>query len=388
MNQRNLMKNLIRTVVALLILLATLLAVLFVIDMQKPQDGEVQIIPSAQPTPQPTPLVQTANLLMGGDALLHGAVYTDARDEEGNYDFTEMMSSLQRVTPQYELKYYNQETILGGTELGLSTYPRFNSPQEFGDAMVGLGFNLVSLANNHTLDRGEEAVLASLDYWQQQPVMTAGSYRSAQQKEEVQIGEVNGITYTLLSYTYGTNGIPVPQGKEYLVNVYTEQMLREDISRAREQVDVLIVAMHWGTEYTFEPTQQQRQMAQLLAELGVDIIIGSHPHVVQPIDWIDDTLVVYSLGNLISAQDGIEKRVGLLAGVTITKTTLEGESVVTLSDVRADLVFTHYDSGYRNFKLKFFDEIQENELDDIWGVYAEYGKIVTSGSAEVDLGGL
>ena len=165
-------------------------------------------------------------------------------------------------------------------------------------------------------------------------------------------------------------------------------MLREDISRAREQVDVLIVAMHWGTEYTFEPTQQQRQTAQLLADLGVDIIIGSHPHVVQPIDWIDDTLVVYSLGNLISAQDGIEKRVGLLAGVTITKTTLEGESVVTLSDVRADLVFTHYDSGYRNFKLKFFDEIQENELDDIWGVYAEYGKIVTSGSAEVDLGGL
>ena len=137
-----------------------------------------------------------------------------------------------------------------------------------------------------------------------------------------------------------------------------------------------------------EPTQQQRQTAQLLADLGVDIIIGSHPHVVQPIDWIDDTLVVYSLGNLISAQDGIEKRVGLLAGVTITKTTLEGESVVTLSDVRADLVFTHYDSGYRNFKLKFFDEIQENELDDIWDVYAEYGKIVTSGSAEVDLGGL
>lgn len=142
-----------RTVIALLIILGALLMVLAVITVQKPRDGEVQVAFTPQPTlsPQPTPVVEKAELIMAGDALLHGAVYADARTSEGSYDFTDMMSTLNRVTNHYDLKYYNQETILGGTELGLSTYPCFNSPQEFGDTMMNLGFNLVSLANNHTL---------------------------------------------------------------------------------------------------------------------------------------------------------------------------------------------------------------------------------------------
>ena len=389
MNQKQTMKNLMRTVIALLILLGTLLMVLAVITLQKPKNGEVQVaVTPPVATPQPTPVVEKAELIMAGDALLHGAVYTDAKTAEGNYDFTEMMSTLNRVLDHYDLKYYNQETILGGTELGLSTYPCFNSPQEFGDTMMDLGFNLVSLANNHTLDRGEQAILNSLDYWSNQNARTAGSYSSFDDREELRVREINGIRYTLLSYTYGTNGIPVPEGKEYLVNVYTDEMLAEDIAKARGEVDVLMVAMHWGEEYTHEPTAEQRRLAQLLADLGVDIIIGSHPHVVQPIEWIDDTLCIYSLGNLISAQDGTFKRVGLLAGVTITKTTFEGQSHIQLSAPRADLVYTQYTPGYHHFKLKFFDEIEESELKDVWGVYDQYGKIVTDGGAVSQLGGL
>ena len=383
MNQKQTMKNLMRTVIALLILVGTLLMVLAVITLQKPKNGEVQVaVTPLAATPQPTPVVEKAELIMAGDALLHGAVYTDAKTAEGNYDFTEMMSTLNRVLDHYDLKYYNQETILGGTELGLSTYPCFNSPQEFGDTMMDLGFNLVSLANNHTLDRGEQAILNSLDYWSNQNALTAGSYSSFDDREELRVREINGIRYTLLSYTYGTNGIPVPEGKEYLVNVYTDEMLAEDIAKA------LMVAMHWGEEYTHEPTAEQRRLAQLLADLGVDIIIGSHPHVVQPIEWIDDTLCIYSLGNLISAQDGTFKRVGLLAGVTITKTTFEGQSHIQLSAPRADLVYTQYTPGYHQFKLKFFDEIEESELKDVWGVYDQYGKIVTDGGAVSQLGGL
>ena len=120
--------------------------------------------------------------------------------------------------------------------------------------MMDLGFNLVSLANNHTLDRGEQAILNSLDYWSNQNALTAGSYSSFDDREELRVREINGIRYTLLSYTYGTNGIPVPEGKEYLVNVYTDEMLTEDIAKARGEVDVLMVAMHWGEEYTHEPT--------------------------------------------------------------------------------------------------------------------------------------
>ena len=390
MNQKQTMKNLMRTVIALLILVGTLLMVLAVITLQRPKDGEVQIAvtPQTTSTPQPTPIVEKAELIMAGDALLHGAVYTDAKTAEGGYDFTEMMSTLNRVVDHYDLKYYNQETILGGTELGLSTYPCFNSPQEFGDTMMNLGFNLVSLANNHTLDRGEQAILNSLDYWSNQNALTAGSYSSFDDREELRVRQINGISYTLLSYTYGTNGIAVPKGKEYLVNVYTDEMLLEDIAKARGEVDVLMVAMHWGEEYTHDPTAEQRRLAQLLADLGVDIIIGSHPHVVQPIEWIDDTLCIYSLGNLISAQDGTYKRIGLLAGVTITKTIFEGQSHIQLSAPRADLVYTQYTKGYHNFKLKFFDEIEESELKDVWGVYDQYGKIVTDGGAVDQLGGL
>ncbi len=390
MSQKQTMKNLMRTVIALLIILGALLMVLAVITVQKPRDGEVQVAFTPQPTlsPQPTPVVEKAELIMAGDALLHGAVYADARTSEGSYDFTDMMSTLNRVTNHYDLKYYNQETILGGTELGLSTYPCFNSPQEFGDTMMNLGFNLVSLANNHTLDRGEQAILNSLDYWSNQNALTAGSYSSFDDREELRIREINGISYTLLSYTCGTNGIPVPEGTEYLVNVNTDEMLPEDIAKARGDVDVLMVAMHWGEEYTHEPTAEQRRLAQLLADLGVDLIIGSHPHVVQPIEWIDDTLCIYSLGNLISAQDGTYKRVGLLAGVTITKTTFEGQSHIQLSAPRADLVYTQYTRGYHHFKLKFFDEIEESELKDAWGVYDQYGKIVTDGGAVSQLGGL
>ena len=388
MKQKQLMKNLIRTIVALLIVISTLLLVLVVTDNQKPKDGQLEVTPTPAVTEEPAPVVQQAELLMAGDALLHGAVYKDAETADGGYDFTEMMSSLSRVTGNYDLKYYNQETILGGTELGLSTYPCFNSPQEFGDTMIDLGFNMVSLANNHTLDKGQKGIASSLEYWSGKDVLTAGSYASFEDREEMRIREINGISYTMLSYTYGTNGIPVPEGKEYLVNVYTDEMMIEDIRKVRGEVDVLMVAMHWGSEYTHEPTEEQRRVAQLLADEGVDIIIGCHPHVVQPIEWIDDTLCIYSLGNMISAQDGIYKRVGLLAGLTITKTTYEGQSYIQITDPRADLIFTQYRPGYHDFKLKFFDEVTEEELNDVWGVYDQYGKIVTSGNAEVRLGGL
>lgn len=388
MKQQKLAKTLGGIVITLLIILSCMIAVLFMMRLQN-EDTIQEQIPQQSATPAP-PMkeIKELDLLMAGDALLHSAVYADAKTTAGTYDFTEMMSSLDRVTRRYDLKYYNQETILGGEALGLSTYPRFNSPQQFGDAMMNLGFNLVSLANNHTLDRGEEAIFSGLDYWDQQKAMTAGSYRSFEDRNQVDVREMNGITYTMLAYTYGTNGIPIPQGKEYLVNVYTKEMLEEDIQRARSQVDVLLVSMHWGDEYSFTPNAKQEELALMLADLDVDVIIGSHPHVVQPIQWIDDTLCVYSLGNMISAQDGIYKRVGLLASVKITKTIENGVSTISLSEAKGDLIFTQYKKGYKDFKLKFFDEIEPSELDDIWGVYEEYGDIVTSKDDTIQLGGL
>lgn len=322
-------------------------------------------------------------LIMGGDALLHASVYNDAKQENGDYDFSSMLKALEDVIPKYDLAFYNQETILGGKELGLSTYPAFNSPQEFGDNMLSLGFNLVSLANNHTLDRGEKAVRSSLAYWKDKPALTAGSYESFQTRNAPKILEKNGIKYALLAYTYGTNGIPVPKGKEYLVNVYTKAMLENDIRAIRKQVDLLIVSMHWGIEYEFEPNAEQKKYAKLLADLGVDLVIGTHPHVVQPVEYIGDTLVFYSLGNLISAQKGTNKRIGMLGSVEIEK--LENGKVA-IKNPKAELIYTYYNSRFRDFKLMWFSELNNAILPDYKKIYKQYTNIITQGKSEIQIG--
>ena len=327
-------------------------------------------------------IVETADVFMVGDALLHGAVYKQA-EHNGVYDFSGMVEVLGEIVDDYDLKFYNQETILGGTELGLSTYPTFNSPQEFGDAMMDLGFNLVSLANNHTMDRGQKALAASHEYWAAQDALTAGSYASFEERNTVDVREVNGISYTLLSYTYGTNGIPVPEGKEYLCNVYTEEMLKEDISAARELVDVLIVSMHWGTEYTHTPTETQESLAQLLADLDVDLVIGHHPHVIQPVVWIDDTLVYYSLGNLISAQDGTPRLIGMMGAVEIEKKITKSGTEVKLHNAKGDLIYTSYGWAYSDLHLKTFDELPEMQ-----DTYEEYCEIITRYDDSIQVGGI
>lgn len=255
------------------------------------QEAQAKIAPDSPPkrTKRLFTRAHSLSLVMAGDALLHTPVYTDAQKVDSStgaitYNFAKMFAPIAPLIARYDLAFYNQETILGGTELGLSSYPSFNSPQEFGDTMLSLGFNLISLANNHTLDKGERGVRAMLAYWHTKeaesiaramPITIAGSYTSQEDRDKPRIYEKNGITYALLAYTYGTNGIPIPKGKEYLVNVYTKDMLIRDVKALRDKVDLLLVSMHWGIEYDFAPSKEQREFAALLASLGVDIVIGN-----------------------------------------------------------------------------------------------------------------
>ena len=340
------------------------------------------------PTPSPEVKNYSVQLCMVGDALLHGAVYTDAKQADGTYDFSSMLENVAPIFGNCDLAYYNQETILGGTELGLSSYPRFNSPYEFGDNMVDIGFNLVSTANNHTLDKDEQGVINSLTYWKEKPVVTAGSYLSWEDRDKVNVYEKNGITYAFLAYTYGTNGLVAPLGKEYLVNVYNEKMVVDDVSKVKDMVDVVIVSMHWGQEYTFTPSQEQEHYARLLADAGASIIIGAHPLVIQPVEWIDDTIVFYSLGNFISAQDTLNKRIGMIGGVKINKTVVNGKSVVEITQPEADLIYTYYDGSIRNFKLYLFSQLSDDILSNHESIYEEYIKIITERDDQIRIGGL
>lgn len=341
------------------------------------------------------------SLIMVGDNLIHSSVYKDAkRLGNGEYNFKPIIEYIKEKVQGYDLAYYNQETILGGSEMEVSDYPTFNSPQEAGDAMLDAGFNLVSLATNHTMDRGEKAVLNSRKYWNEhsKEALAVGSYSSKEEQEKIEIREKNGITYAMLNYTYGTNGMPVPSEKDYLVNVWPtdlnindpkrdknyqayKEQVKKDIEKVRSQVDVLIVAMHWGVEYTHNPTEYQIDSAKFLAENDVDIVIGTHPHVIQPVTWIDDTLVFYSLGNFVSAQlqnQNYNKMVGLMSSLTITKTVKGDDVKISIGNVQNELIFTSYNAkSWSNFKVvPFSNENIAKYLSNYKSVYETYKKVV------------
>ena len=320
------------------------------------------------------------SLVMVGDALLHSSLYNDGY-QNGVYDFKKQLEYIKPIIQNYDLAFYNQESILGGTSLGLSDYPTFNSPQEFGDAMIDAGFNMVSLANNHTLDKGEKAVISSCEYWKEKDVLTSGSYSSNEEANEIRIKEKNGIKYTLLAYTYGTNGISVPSGKEYLVNLYSDEKVKEDIEKVRDKVDLLIVSMHWGTEYQAEPTEEQKRQANYLSSLGVDIIIGTHPHVIQPITYIDDTLVIYSLGNFISAQstnNDYNTMVELMSSIDVIKEEKDGKVNIKLDNLNNELLYNYYQKGSRwtNFKVIPFSQMNASYNSDYQRLYNKYSEVV------------
>lgn len=295
--------------------------------------------------------VYKINMLATGDALIHNAVYweyaTGNRDT-GPYNFDGALDYVRDIVSEYDIAYYNQETpFAGGLPDG---YPRFSTPSEFGDAMIKAGFNMISTATNHTIDKGEDGILNFYNYLKNKDgIIFNGIADNATARNNFMIGEKNNITYTMLSYTTSTNGLPVPSGKDYLVNVYDAEQVKSDIEAVRDKVDVLIVAMHWGVEYASTPNSDQQEIAQYLADLGVDIILGAHPHVLQPITWIDDTLVMYSLGNFISNQYGTDdynKLVGFMATLDITKTvTPEGDVDITIDNLGGELIFTKYNGN-------------------------------------------
>ncbi len=335
------------------------------------------------------------DLLMVGDVLIHDRLYTSMKTSDG-YDFRPALTYIKDIVKDYDLAYYNQETILGGSEIGLSSYPSFNSPYEVGDAMIDAGFNLVSLATNHTLDRGEKAITNSINYWNgKNDVLTAGSYLSSEDRNKINIREINNISYTMLNYTYGTNGIKVPSGKDYFVNVWPcngsnpsydseyqeyKRIVKEDVERVRDKVDLLIVAMHWGVEYTHTPTAYQIDMANYLESLGVNIIIGTHPHVVMPVTFINDTLVIYSLGNFLSAQEtniDYNTTVGLLSTIKITKyIDKDNNSSIKLSDINNELVYT-YSKNNNDYKvIPFSNPDIKTYLSDCERIYNKYSSVI------------
>lgn len=309
--------------------------------------------------PPPVPEVPKADYLTivaAGDNLYHDVMIRDG--EEGDYEaaYTEIRPLVEKA----DVAFINQETLLAGADFGFSGYPRFNTPQALGRAIAAAGFNVVNHATNHIMDKGEKAVFATMDFWDTIPgVSILGIHRSEDDRRRPLLVKKNNISLGFLSYTYGTNGIPVPADKPYLVSLIDTEIMAREIDALRPLCDVLVVSMHWGEEYLSVPSDAQKKLAAFLAEHQVDLVIGHHPHVIQPIEYIarpdgKSMLCFYSLGNLISAQARLPTLLGALAFIRIEKIPAgPGETAAHIDFMEAGAipVVTHYEKNYTNFRI-------------------------------------
>ena len=310
-------------------------------------------IPAEIPVLPPVTKVPEANYLTivaVGDNLYHATMIREG--EKGDYESA--YSEIRSLIKEADIAFINQETLLAGEDFGFSGYPLFNSPQNLGRAIAGVGFNVVNHATNHIMDKGEKAVLATMDFWDSIPqVKILGIHRSEEQRTLPVLVTKNNITVGFLSYTYGTNGIPIPPGKPYLVSLINTEIMAREINALRPLCDFLVVSMHWGEEYRHDYNKNQEKLAAFLAEHRVDLVIGHHPHVIQPIEYIPrpdggSMLCFYSLGNFLSAQTQSPTLLGAMAFIRIKK---DNEGNLLISDAGAIPLVTHYEAGYTNFKV-------------------------------------
>lgn len=284
-----------------------------------------------------------------GDNLIHEMIYVEAdkaagSEKDGSYDFTGMYTQVKQDITKADLAYIDQESILGGDDLGISGYPTFNSPAAVADAVADTGFDLVNTANNHCLDMYQTGIDTSSAIWaKQKGIITAGTYTSSEDRAKIRTIERNGIKFSFLAYTYGTNGIEPPH--EYSVAYFDEEQIKEDVAAAKKISDVVIVSAHWGDENVSAPTQFQKKYAQLFADLQVDVVIGEHPHVIQPVTWVEGkegnkTLVVYSLGNFLSGMLDVDNVLSGMIKFDFVKH--EDSGKITVENVKWEPLITHY----------------------------------------------
>ena len=316
--------------------------------------------PTPSPTPEPTPLVQTVRFSATGDNLIHDGIYLQARKrgEDGAYDFTEAYAPMREFYQQFDVNWLNQETLVNDA-FAPSAYPMFSTPGDITDTLYDLGFRVFSVSNNHSYDKGAEGIAASREHWAAMPddVAVAGFY-NLETYDDYVYQTVNGITFGYLSYTESTNGLPTPEGSEYgIVYLDDRETIAAQIAAMRPNCDVLVVSCHWGVEGSHETTEFQTQTAQWLADQGVDLIIGTHPHVTQTAQWLtgangNTAFVAYSLGNFINAQSQPDNMIGAVLDITFQKTTApDGAVTVEMQDPKLHGVVTQYEAGYKNIRV-------------------------------------
>lgn len=336
-----------------------------------------------------------ARVVAVGDNLIHSRVITSGKQEDGTYNYDEMYEYYKEYLESYDLKVVNQETVFVENDKDFSGYPTFGGPEEVGSALIDAGFNMATTATNHVMDKGIDAVWYSYLFWTGYGIEPVGTYTN-RETYNVQTGKyttdrasyanINGIRISMLNYTYGTNGISIPEEYKWMIGtLYDKELIKSEMEWAKSNSDILIVFPHWGTEYRHTPDSSQLEWAQFFADNGADIIIGTHPHVVEPLEYIeasDGDLVpcYYSLGNFISNQNEVPRMLGAAATFTIVK----DDSGASVKDVKAVPTITHISSYSEKFYAKsLYDYTKEEEsvhrmrrvkgsefsIDNLWNLW-------------------
>ena len=315
-----------------------------------------------------TPKTRSLSIVALGDHLIHGAVYKAAYDPTmDTYDFSKMYASICPLIKDYDIRYINFETLMAGEAYGYSGYPTFNGPSQGIDDLVECGFNWMSLSSNHSFDKGEQALLDEYHYFDRfDHVITTGVHDSFDDQSTYMVQTINGIDVGFLGYTYGLNGFILPQGKEYLVDLIDPARIENDLTNLSLISDIQLVSIHWGNEYATSPNEDQIRLANAMVGWGADVIIGAHPHVIQPYEWIkadngNQGVVFYSLGNFLSAQDQPDPMLEAMACIELTMDT--ENSTITFDSIEAKPLINWIDHDFSDFRVIPFDEYDQDHVD-------------------------
>lgn len=332
----------------------------------------------------------SAKLVAVGDNLMHRSCTLSAKNADGTYDFTKHFANMADIFKAADLAVISQDTVLGGIELGATSTETgiFNTAVELADGMADAGINVVLAANNHIMDEGSAGLNTMMSYFSTKyPNITLlGVNNSREAKDEPVYVETNNIKIAMINYSYGSNQTADLDASPYLLNQYDEDWLADILKQAREEADFIIAFPFWGEQNSMDYTQEQERQAQFLADNGVDLIIGSYPHVVEPVKWItaengDRTLVYYSLGNFQSIQNTVENMLGGQANITISKE----EDGTHISDYSLDFVVTHYEQRESS---EYYDIVTTYPLADYTSDLAARHGMSVSGNEEFNLASL
>ena len=305
----------------------------------------------------------TFTLTAIGDIMCHNTQYIDAyNDETGEYDFSYVFDDISLYTKTADICVGNLETTFAGEDVGYSSYPTFNTPDSLAYELKDIGVDVLSTAGNHALDKGFNGLSRTIDVLNDADISHLGTYKTKEEQDKTLIKYVKGIKIAFVNFAYGTNGIPIPSDKPYCVNLIDENLMKEQIDRAKqEEPDIIIACMHWGTEYKTTPNSTQEQLTDFLFKNGVDIILGTHPHVLEPMEkrtvtlddgTTKDGFVIYSLGNFIADQNAEYTRDSIILNIDITKHT---DGKITIDNYKYVPIYMYKDTSKKKQKMKLLD---------------------------------